>query len=180
MAPAKSRMSPSDPTAKSRARIDRRASPARASGSAPSITAKLDAWRRRSLAPRRTAKRAMPMDSNELMLVGLLLLAALSVAAIVFLLINPYLSGEHRTDKGSRGVTANRAKRIAIKTQAEVASNRRRRGAEPDHGRALLFARTQASLRESRQAHRHRRHQSGGDGIDPRNAMAPRSARRCA
>ena len=94
------------------------------------------------------------MDSNELMLVGLWLLAALSVAAIAFLLINPYLSGEHRTDKRIQGVTENRAKRIAIKTQAEVASNRRRRGAEPDHGRALLFARTQASLRESRQAHR--------------------------
>jgi len=85
----------------------------------------LDAWRRRSLPPRRTAKRAMPMDSNELMLAGLLLLAVLSIAAIVFLLINPYLSGEHRTDKRIQGVTENRAKRIAIKKQVEAATNRR-------------------------------------------------------
>jgi hypothetical protein len=85
------------------------------------------------------------MDSNELMLVGLWLLAALSVAAIVFLLINPYLSGEHRTDKRIQGVTENRAKRIAIKTRAEVVSNRRRRGAEPDHGRLSY-------LQERRQA----------------------------
>jgi tight adherence protein B len=70
------------------------------------------------------------MDSNELMLAGLLLLAALSIAAIVFLLINPYLSGEHRTDKRIQGVTENRAKRIAGKAQAEVASNRRRQVAD--------------------------------------------------
>ena len=70
------------------------------------------------------------MDSNELMLAGLLLLAALSIAAIVFLLINPYLSGEHRTDKRIQGVTENRAKRIAIKSQAEVVSNRRRQVAD--------------------------------------------------
>jgi hypothetical protein len=120
------------------------------------------------------------MDSNELMLVGLLLLAALSVAAIVFLLINPYLSGEHRTDKRIQGVTENRAKRIAIKTQAEVASNRRRRGAEPDHGRALLFCKNAGKPSRISASAPHRRHQSGGDGIDPRNAMAPRSARRCA
>src|SRR5215510_12935872 len=116
--------------ARSPARIDRRASPGRASGSAPSITVRRAAWRRRSLPPRLTAKRAMPMDSNELMLGGLLLLAALSIAAIVFLLINPYLSGEHRTDKRIQGVTENRAKRIAIKTQVEVASNRRRQVAD--------------------------------------------------
>ena len=38
------------------------------------------------------------MDSQELLLAGLLLLAAFSIATIVFLLINPYLSGEHRTE----------------------------------------------------------------------------------
>jgi tight adherence protein B len=66
------------------------------------------------------------MDSHELMLGGFLLLAAVSIAAVVFLLLNPFLSGEHRTDKRIQGVTENRAKRIAIKTQAEVTSNRRR------------------------------------------------------
>ncbi len=67
------------------------------------------------------------MDSNELMLVGLLLLAALSVAAIVFLLINPYLSGEHRTDKRIQGVTENRAKQIAIKTLKELEDRQKAR-----------------------------------------------------
>jgi tight adherence protein B len=45
----------------------------------------------------------MPLDSNGLMLAGPLPLAALSITAIVFLLINPYLSGEHRTDKRIQG-----------------------------------------------------------------------------
>ena len=52
---------------------DRRASPGRASGSAPNTTAKPHAWRRRSPPPRSMARRAMPMDSQELLLAGLLL-----------------------------------------------------------------------------------------------------------
>ena len=55
-----------------------------------------------------------PVDSTDLMLVGLLLLAALSVGAIVYLLVNPYFSGERRTDKRMQGVTENKAARIGV------------------------------------------------------------------
>lgn len=70
------------------------------------------------------------MDSQELLLAGLLLLAAFSIATIVFLLINPYLSGEHRTDKRIQGVTESKSRRIAIKSQADAVSNRRRQVAD--------------------------------------------------
>ena len=70
------------------------------------------------------------VDSNSLLLAGLLLMAALSVGAIAFLLINPFLSGERRTDKRIQDVTENKANRIAIKAQAETAQNRRRQVAE--------------------------------------------------
>jgi tight adherence protein B len=67
---------------------------------------------------------------SELLLPALLLLAAASIAAVVFLLVNPYLSGERRTDKRIQGVTESKQKRIALKHQAETASNRRRQVAE--------------------------------------------------
>ena len=58
------------------------------------------------------------MDSNDLLLVGLLLMAAMSFGAVVYLLVNPYLSGERRTDKRIQGVTESKATRIASKAQA--------------------------------------------------------------
>jgi len=70
------------------------------------------------------------MDNNDLLLAGFLLLAAVSIGAIVFLLVNPYFSGERRTDKRIQGVTVNRAQRISGKTQADVVQNRRRQVAE--------------------------------------------------
>jgi len=70
------------------------------------------------------------MDSNDLLLAGLLLLAAVSIGAIVFLLVNPHFSGERRTDKRIQGVTANRAQRVTGKMQADVVQNRRRHVAE--------------------------------------------------
>jgi tight adherence protein B len=70
------------------------------------------------------------MDSHDLMLMGLLVLAALSIGAVVFLLINPYLSGERRTEKRIEGVTDNRNRRHAMRVQAETASNRRRQVAD--------------------------------------------------
>ena len=66
------------------------------------------------------------MDSNDLLLGGLLLMAALSIGAIVFLLVNPYFSGERHTDKRIQNVTESRTKRIAAKTQADTVQNRRR------------------------------------------------------
>jgi tight adherence protein B len=70
------------------------------------------------------------VDSNDLLLVGLLLLAAVSLGTIIFLLLNPYLSGEHRTDKRLQGVTENKSRRLAVKAQADAAQNRRRQVAE--------------------------------------------------
>jgi Flp pilus assembly protein TadB len=64
------------------------------------------------------------------MLVGLLLLAAASIGAIVFLLINPFLSGERRADKRIQGVTETKARVGANRVQAELTQNRRRQVAE--------------------------------------------------
>jgi tight adherence protein B len=70
------------------------------------------------------------VDNSELLLPLMLLLAAASIGAIVFLLVYPYLSGERRTDKRIQGVTESRTQRIALKNQAETASNRRRQVAD--------------------------------------------------
>ena len=70
------------------------------------------------------------VDSNDLLLAGLLLLAAISIGAVVYLLLHPYLSGERRTDKRIQGVTESKVTRIASKAQADAAINRRRQVAE--------------------------------------------------
>ena len=70
------------------------------------------------------------MDSTDLMIGGLLLLAAVSFAAVVYLLVNPYFSGERRTDKRIQSVTENRARLGVGKVQTEIAQNRKRQVAE--------------------------------------------------
>jgi tight adherence protein B len=70
------------------------------------------------------------VDSNDLMLAGLLLVAALSVGTVVYFLVNPFFSGERRTEKRIQGVTENKTKRIAMKAQVDTAQNRRRQVAE--------------------------------------------------
>jgi tight adherence protein B len=70
------------------------------------------------------------MDSNDLLLLGLLLLAALSIGAVVYLLVNPYLSGERRADKRIQGVTESKSARIATRAQADAVQNRRRQVTE--------------------------------------------------
>jgi tight adherence protein B len=70
------------------------------------------------------------MDSNDLLLAGLLLMAALSIGAVVYLLLNPYLSGERRTDKRIQGVTESKSARVATRAQADAAQNRRRQVTE--------------------------------------------------
>ncbi len=70
------------------------------------------------------------MVSDELLLAGLLLLAAASAGAVVYLLIYPYISGEHRTDKRIQAATEHKGRRIAVKQQAETANSRRRQVAE--------------------------------------------------
>jgi len=70
------------------------------------------------------------LDSNDLLLAGLLALAAVSVGAVVYLLLFPYISGAHRTDKRIQAATENRGRRIALKQQVETTNNRRRQVAE--------------------------------------------------
>jgi len=70
------------------------------------------------------------LDSNDLILAGLLALAALSVGAVVYLLLSPYLSGAHRVEKRVQTLTENKGRRIALKQQAEVTNNRRRQVAD--------------------------------------------------
>ena len=72
----------------------------------------------------------MRVDSSELLTVGFLVLAAASAGAIVYLLIYPYISGEHRTDKRIQQATESKGRRIAIKQQAETANNRRKHVAD--------------------------------------------------
>jgi tight adherence protein B len=64
------------------------------------------------------------------MLAGPVALAAVSVGAIVYLLLSPYLSGAHHTDKRIQTATESKGRRIALKQQVEVANNRRRQVAD--------------------------------------------------
>jgi tight adherence protein B len=70
------------------------------------------------------------LDSNDLLLTGLLLVAALSIGAIVFLLVNPFFSGERRTDKRIQGVTESRSRVGVGKSQVELTQNRRKQVSE--------------------------------------------------
>jgi tight adherence protein B len=75
----------------------------------------------------RSARRwGRPVLSNELLLVGLLLLAAVSIGTMVFLFINPYLSGEVRVDKRMQAVTEAKLRRADARQLAEVSQQRRR------------------------------------------------------
>ncbi|MFN3745148.1 MAG: type II secretion system F family protein [Hyphomicrobiaceae bacterium] len=70
------------------------------------------------------------MLDAEMMQLGLLGLAALSAAAIIYFLAYPLLSGETKAEKRIQGVTENKAKRAVRTAQAEQAVNRRRQVAE--------------------------------------------------
>jgi tight adherence protein B len=65
-------------------------------------------------------------------MVVLLLLAAASIGAIVFLIVNPYLSGEHRAEKRMQTVTESesKSKRTAVRQQADAMQQRRRQVAD--------------------------------------------------
>jgi tight adherence protein B len=71
-----------------------------------------------------------PVSSDDLLLLGLLVLAAVSIGAVVYLLVNPYFSGERRTDQRIHGVTENKSRRVSVKAQADAAQSRRRQVAE--------------------------------------------------
>lgn len=66
------------------------------------------------------------MAELDLVQAGAVLLVALSLAAIVFTLIEPYLSGAKKAEKRISNVTENRAKKIAVRTANDVANTRRK------------------------------------------------------
>src|SRR5262245_54610660 len=55
---------------------------------------------------------------------------ALSAGAVIFMFVNPYLSGERQRDKRMQGVTESRAKRTAVRVKDEEVHNRRRQVAD--------------------------------------------------
>ncbi|MEL6373884.1 MAG: type II secretion system F family protein [Pseudomonadota bacterium] len=69
------------------------------------------------------------LDDNmiEFAMMGM---AAVSVIAIVFVMLYPYMSGERKTDKRIAGVTENRQRAVARKQEAEGHQNRRKAVAE--------------------------------------------------
>ena len=71
------------------------------------------------------------MDSNDLLLARpAACWPRCRSAPSSILLVNPYFSGERRTDKRIQGVTESKAARIAVKAQADAAQNRRRQVAD--------------------------------------------------
>lgn len=70
------------------------------------------------------------MLDAETMQLGLVGLAAVSAAALIYFLAYPLLSGDSQAEKRIQGVTENRAKRAVRTAQVEQASNRRRQVAE--------------------------------------------------
>jgi tight adherence protein B len=70
------------------------------------------------------------MLDAETMQMGLVLLAALSAAAIIYILAYPLISGEAKAEKRIQGVTENKSKRAARNVQTEQVNNRRKQVAD--------------------------------------------------
>jgi tight adherence protein B len=70
------------------------------------------------------------MLDAEMMQLGLVGLAAISAAAMIYILAYPLLSGDSKAEKRIQGVTENKVKRAVRNAQAEQVSNRRRQVAE--------------------------------------------------
>ncbi len=68
------------------------------------------------------------MDQDDFILVGLISVAALSVVAVIYLLIAPYMTGEKRAEKRFQGVS-DASRKPANKIQ-EAANNRKKQVAE--------------------------------------------------
>lgn len=66
------------------------------------------------------------MADLDPMQVGIAVLAAIAFGAVVFALIEPYLSGAKKAEKRISSLTESRAKKIAVRSAAEVAANRRK------------------------------------------------------
>ena len=70
------------------------------------------------------------MLSPETMTLLVALLGAAAVAAIIFVLLFPLISGDKQKDKRIQTVTETRASKVATRSAAEVAANRRKQVAE--------------------------------------------------
>jgi len=66
------------------------------------------------------------VPSNDLIMLGVAVLGATTIASIVFVLLYPYLSGEKRTEKRFRAATESRAHKVATRAAAETAASRRK------------------------------------------------------
>ena len=68
--------------------------------------------------------------SPEVMQLLLGSVIAISAAAAIYLIVNPYLSGERQRDKRMHGVTESRAKRGTVRVREDDAQNRRKQVAD--------------------------------------------------
>ncbi len=66
------------------------------------------------------------MFEGDVSALGAAALAAFAVAAIVFVLVNPYLSGERQVEERYRAATESRVHTVASRSPAEAASQRRK------------------------------------------------------
>ena len=72
----------------------------------------------------------MPELSPEIMQILLGVIIAASAGAVIFLFVNPYLSGEVQRDKRMQGVTENRSKRGPTRTRDDEVQSRRKQVAD--------------------------------------------------
>lgn len=70
------------------------------------------------------------MDNPELLQIGVAILGALAFAAVVFTIAWPHMSGDKAREKRIGAVTENRSKKMATRSAAEVAANRKKQVAD--------------------------------------------------
>ena len=70
------------------------------------------------------------MVDPESMPLLIAILGAAAIAAVVFVVMFPYISGSRQVDKRVASVTENRVKSVATRTAAEVAANRKKQVAD--------------------------------------------------
>lgn len=66
------------------------------------------------------------MAEFDLMQAGVLLLGSLAVAAIAYVIVHPFVSGDRQKEKRVSSVTESRAKKVATRTAADNSANRRK------------------------------------------------------
>jgi len=102
------------------------------------------------------------MLDREMIEIGVVLLGALAVGGIAYALLYPYLSGEKHLEERLQGVTENRARAAARKTQQEQGASRRKAVAD-------TLKELESRQRASRRATLRLRLQRAGLEISPRS-----------